>query len=162
MLGDRAAPDHDTALVSRHIQGMVFLGTPFRGSRHAKWANMLQNIAHAFHETNTQKIKDLETKSEKLKMLAEAFPDVISKRRTEGPKIGVMFCIETLPMKLKMLSTTRVGHYHSLFLEPDSDRDRLWKRTPPGYQVQVITREYTQTILTFANLMQRRMRATKL
>ena len=119
---------------------MVFLGTPFRGSRHAKWANILQNIAHAFHETQSKKIKDLETRSDKLKILAEAFPDVISKRKIEGPKIGVMFCFETRKMTVVgRLFSTLVGHYPSFsFWDLDSDICRLWKRTPHGYQVQVI------------------------
>ena len=79
---------------------MVFLGTPFRGSHIAKWAEMLRKIAHVFHETQSEKLKDLQTKSEKLKILAESFPEIISKRRSEGSKIGVMFCYETLKMKL--------------------------------------------------------------
>ena len=75
---------------------MVFLGTPFRGSRHAKWANTLQNIVHVFKDTNTKKLRDLEVDSDKLKILAEAFPDVLRKRDIEGPRIGVTFFIETL------------------------------------------------------------------
>ena len=75
---------------------MVFLGTPFRGSRHAKWGNMLQNIAHAFLETNTKKIKDLQEDSDKLKTLAEAFPSVLRKRDIKGPRIGIAFFVETL------------------------------------------------------------------
>lgn len=75
---------------------MVFLGTPFRGSRHAKWANTLQNIAHVFFETNTKNTKDLLETSDKLQRLAEAFPDVLRKRDLERRSIGVAFFIETL------------------------------------------------------------------
>lgn len=78
---------------------MIFLGTPFRGSRHAKWANTLQNIAHAFIETNTKKTKDLLETSDKLKTLAEAFPEVLRKRDLERRSIGVAFFVETLKYK---------------------------------------------------------------
>jgi hypothetical protein len=87
---------------------MVFLGTPFRGSRHAKWANILQNIAHAFSETNTNKARDLQERSDKLKILAEAFPDILRKRDIEGPRIGVAFFIETL--KYSGLLVTMIPH----------------------------------------------------
>ncbi len=95
-MGDRTAPSDDTSLIARHIQGFVFLGTPFRGSRQAKWATVLQKIAHAFSETNTSKTRDLQENSDKLKILAEAFPEVLRKRDIEGPRIGVAFFIETL------------------------------------------------------------------
>ncbi|KAL9608001.1 MAG: hypothetical protein Q9167_007133 [Letrouitia subvulpina] len=78
---------------------MVFLGTPFRGSRHAKWANTLQNIVHIFTETNTKKLRDLQVDSEKLKVLVETFPDILRKRDIEGPRIAVTFFIETLKYK---------------------------------------------------------------
>lgn len=77
---------------------MIFLGMPFRGSRHAKWGNILYNIAYAF-EQSSSKVRDLQEKSEKLKILAEAFPEVLRKRDIEGPRIGVAFFIETLKHK---------------------------------------------------------------
>lgn len=98
MIGDRTAPGDNSSLIARHIQGMIFLGTPFRGSRHAKWGNILNNIAHAFAQSSS-KLRDLQEKSEKLKILAEAFPEVLRKRDIEGPRIGVAFFIETLKHK---------------------------------------------------------------
>ena len=77
---------------------------------------MLRKIADVFHETQSEKIKDLQTKSEKLKILAESFPEVISKRRSEGSKIGVMFCYETLKMKLGRYTTGLVRQFSLLLL----------------------------------------------
>lgn len=57
---------------------------------------MLQNVAHAFFETNTKKTKDLLEPSDKLNTLAEAFPDVLRKRDLERPSIGFAFFFETL------------------------------------------------------------------
>ena len=85
---------------------MVFLGTPFRGSNLAKWAEIFRKIANVFHEIQSEKLNDLQTKSEKLKILAESFPEVVNKRRSEGSKIGVMFCYETLKMKLGIVHKT--------------------------------------------------------
>lgn len=98
MIGDRTAPSDNSSLIAGHIQGMIFLGIPFRGSRHAKWGNILYNTAHAF-EQSSSKVRDLQEKSEKLKILAEAFPEVLCKRDIEGPRIGVAFFIETLKHK---------------------------------------------------------------
>lgn len=98
MIGDRTAPSDNSSLIAGHIQGMIFLGMPFRGSRHAKWGNILYKIAHAF-EQSSSKVRDLQEKSEKLKILAEAFPEVLRKRDIEGPRIGVAFFIETLRHK---------------------------------------------------------------
>lgn len=98
MIGDRTAPSDNSSLIAGHIQGMIFLGMPFRGSRHAKWGNILYKMAHAF-EQSSSKVRDLQEKSEKLKILAEAFPKVLRKRDIEGPRIGVAFFIETLRHK---------------------------------------------------------------
>ncbi|KAK3172720.1 hypothetical protein OEA41_006044 [Lepraria neglecta] len=94
--GEQSPPGHDTAIVSSYIQGMIFFGTPFRGSNSAKWANYVQKIAHAFSETNTNKLRDLRENSDKLKMLAEAFPGIHRKRYDKGEIIGVAFFFETL------------------------------------------------------------------
>lgn len=98
MIGDRAAPGDNSSLIARHIQGMIFLGTHFRGSRHAKRGNILNNIAHAFAQSSN-KLRDLQENSEKLKILAEAFPEVLRKRDIEGPRIGVAFFRESLKYK---------------------------------------------------------------
>lgn len=130
MIGDRTAPGDNSSLIARHIQGMIFLGTPFRGSRHAKWGNILNNIAHAVAQSSS-KLRDLQEKSEKLKILAEAFPEVLRKRDIEGPRIGVAFFIE--PLKHKGLLI-------------------VLKRTRRGYQAVVITRVFAQTTKPFVNL----------
>lgn len=75
---------------------MIFLGTPFHGSRHDKWANILHNIALAFVDTNKQNTKDLLESSDKFQTVAEAFADVLRKRDLEQRSIGVAFFIETL------------------------------------------------------------------
>ena len=98
-MGDRTTYNDNTSIIARRIQGMVFPGTPFRGSRHAKWADTLQRIVGVFSETNTNKTRDLQENSDKLKELAEAFPDVLRKRDIQGPRIGVVFFIETLKCK---------------------------------------------------------------
>lgn len=98
-MGDRTTSNNNTSIIAHHIQGMVFLGTPFRGSHHAKWADTLQCIVGVFSETNTSKTRELQENSDKLKELAEAFPDVLRRRDIQGPRIGVVFFIETLKYK---------------------------------------------------------------
>lgn len=93
MIGDRTAPSDNSSLIAHHIQGMIFLGTPFRGSRHAKWVDIIYNI---LNHKSSRNLKDLQETSEKLKILTEAFPEVLRKRDIEGPRIGVAFFIEML------------------------------------------------------------------
>lgn len=119
---------------------MVFLGTPFRGSRHAKWADILQNIAHAFTETNTNKTRDLLATSDKLKILAEAFPEVLRKVNSNGLSVGVAFFIETLKYKKLLVGPRQSSILSDVTLTKSDRRRRLgldsWLWGPRKYPGQ--------------------------
>lgn len=74
---------------------MVFLGTPFYGSPAATWAKTLSVMLSALHDADAQKVKDLDQKSDKLKILAEAFAVALHQRIKDNKEIGVAFFHET-------------------------------------------------------------------
>ena len=79
---------------------MIFLGTPFRGSSAAKWAEIARKVLKVF-AVNTQEhtLKLLGVDSERLDELVRAFSDVLGKRRmSQDPegRIETFFFYETL------------------------------------------------------------------
>jgi len=63
--------------VYKLTQGIVFFGTPHKGSNDAKWGLLLKTIASAAFDTNDKLIRTLEPDSELLDKLARDFQDII-------------------------------------------------------------------------------------
>jgi hypothetical protein len=61
----------------KSTQGIVFFGTPHKGSNDAKWGLILRSIASAAFATNDKIIRALEPDSELLDKLARDFQDII-------------------------------------------------------------------------------------
>jgi hypothetical protein len=74
---------------------MVFLGTPFHGSPMAPLAKVFSGMVSVLHRTHTQKVKDIEQKSEKLQILAESFSSALRQRIKDNREIQVAFFHET-------------------------------------------------------------------
>lgn len=74
---------------------MVFLGTPFHGSPAAPWGKVISTMVSIFHNTDSQKVKDLDEKSEKLQILAESFASAMHQRIRDNNEIRVAFFNET-------------------------------------------------------------------
>ena len=64
---------------------------------------MFQNIIHAFLEINTKKIKSLQKNFDKLKIFAKIFFNVFRKRNIKKYKIDIVFFVETLKYKKKIV-----------------------------------------------------------
>lgn len=82
-----------------HTCGLVFLGTPFEGSAHAKKGLTALNFVSLFSDTKKEDIKDLEKGSLKLAGITEAFTKFLrerDRRQTMQP-IDVACFFETHP-----------------------------------------------------------------
>ncbi|KAF5609139.1 ribonuclease p mrp [Fusarium pseudoanthophilum] len=98
--GENKAETSVEASIARNIRGMVFLGTPFRGSSAARPAEIVRRVLHLFRvDTQRQTLKLLGVDSERLGELTRAFPQVLNKRRSSNEidrRIEAFFFYETL------------------------------------------------------------------
>ena len=83
------------SIIANNTRGMVFLGTPFHGSPIATWGNIISTMVSVLLRTDTQKVRDLDQKSDKLQNLAESFASVLIQRGENNKKINVSFFHET-------------------------------------------------------------------
>jgi len=93
--GALGAETDNVAIVSNNTRGMIFLGTPFHGSPIAPLAKVFSRMVSVLRNTHTQKVKDLEQKSEKLRILAESFASALHQRIRDNKEIRVAFFHET-------------------------------------------------------------------
>ncbi|RSL58869.1 hypothetical protein CEP54_007590 [Fusarium duplospermum] len=85
----------NSSMIANHTRGIVFLGTPFHGSPAAPWGKTISTMVSIIHETDSQKVKDLKQKSEKLQILAESFASALHQRIRDNNEIRVAFFNET-------------------------------------------------------------------
>ncbi|RSM04795.1 hypothetical protein CDV31_009886 [Fusarium ambrosium] len=85
----------NTSIIANHTRGMVFLGAPFHGSPAAPWGKAISTMVSIIHDTDSQKVKDLKQKSEKLQILAESFASALHQRIRDKNEIRVAFFNET-------------------------------------------------------------------
>ncbi|KAI1409381.1 Alpha/Beta hydrolase protein [Hypoxylon sp. FL1857] len=81
--------------IANHTKGVMFFGTPHRGSGLASWANILGNVLKAASlgtSTNVQLARDLEPESKLLERISESFI-------SNCGKIQIVSCYETSKMK---------------------------------------------------------------
>ncbi|EEU38687.1 uncharacterized protein NECHADRAFT_83088 [Fusarium vanettenii 77-13-4] len=85
----------NASLIASHTRGMVFLGTPFHGSPAAPWGKAISTMVSIIHDADSQKVKDLKQKSEKLQILADSFASALHQRIRDNNEIRVAFFNET-------------------------------------------------------------------
>lgn len=73
---------------------MIFLGTPFYGSKIAGWGEVVRRIFNLVQTTDRNTLKSLKLDSMELKDLRLGFPEVIRKRNQTAAKIAVIFFFE--------------------------------------------------------------------
>ena len=108
---------------------------------------ILSAMLSAIHDTDTRKIKDLDQKSDKLKILAEAFAETLHQRIRDNREIGVAFFHET-----KSYYGSLVRSQNSSTIGNFAYFHRLSLNLTLGYPVMVITLPSMQTMSTCANL----------
>ena len=92
--GDRAAEGDSIQSIAQKIKGMIFLGTPFYGSKIAGWGDVARRIFDLVRKTDQNTLKYLKPDSKDLKDLRLGFPEVIRKRNQTSAKIAVVFFFE--------------------------------------------------------------------
>lgn len=92
--GDRAAEGDSINSIAQRTKGMIFLGTPFYGSKIAGWGDVVRRIYSLVQKTDQNTLKNLKLDSKELKDLPVGFPDVIRKRNQTSAKIAVVFFFE--------------------------------------------------------------------
>ncbi|KAI0542086.1 Alpha/Beta hydrolase protein [Xylaria digitata] len=104
--GEQREPSSIAKSITKNLRGLVFLGTPFRGSKHAKLPEIVRKVVDFLGKSTQQStLKFLDPDSEKLDELTRTFPNVLNTRRTSddpADKIRAYFFFETL-------STSRFG-----------------------------------------------------
>lgn len=92
--GNGAAEGDSIHSIAQNIKGMIFLGTPFYGSKIAGWGDVVRRIYSLIQKTDEHTLKSLVVDSKELKDLRLGFPDVIRKRNQSPAKIAVIFFFE--------------------------------------------------------------------
>ncbi|PVH92332.1 hypothetical protein DM02DRAFT_605500 [Periconia macrospinosa] len=92
--GNGATEGDSIRSIAQHIKGMIFLGTPFYGSKIAGWGEVVRRIFGLFQPTDQNTLKNLKLDSKELKDLRLGFPEVIRKRNQASDKVAVVFFFE--------------------------------------------------------------------
>ncbi|RKL31593.1 Vegetative incompatibility protein HET-E-1 [Fusarium proliferatum] len=104
--GEHKPENSAEASIAKNIRGLVFLGTPFRGSSVARPAEVVRRVLDLFKvDTQHQTLKLLGVDSERLDELTRAFPQVLNKRRFSRDidhRIEAFFFYETLKTRWGM------------------------------------------------------------
>lgn len=83
--GDQRSENSAAERIARNLRGMLFMGTPFKGSPAAKLAEIARRILELFKvDTQPQTLKLLGVDSERLDELTRAFASVLGKRRSSN------------------------------------------------------------------------------
>lgn len=118
-MGARRASGDNAAVIARYTQGLIFFGTPFRGSKGAQPAEIARKILSAFRvDTQEKTLRLLGVDSERLNGLNAAFQETMRKRYTSKKpedKIEAMFFYETLKTKGIMVSCHTKGQALAYF-----------------------------------------------
>jgi hypothetical protein len=98
--GDRREEASIARGITKGLRGLIFLGTPFRGSGSAKPAECIRRVLSYFHLTQQDTLKLLGPDSERLDELTLAFAETLGKRRSSQKpedQISAFFFFETKP-----------------------------------------------------------------
>ncbi|CAG8393429.1 unnamed protein product [Penicillium salamii] len=139
---DTHAFNHD---ILSSVRGLIFLGTPFRGSPKAPFATAIEKILSHFCDTTPKTITDLEKDSENLKQISTNFSTLLRERlesRKEKPiQIACFFETKSTIVKGKTLDIVKknVG----LIVSEES-------ATLPGYKPNPINEDH-RTMCKFAD-----------
>ena len=96
-------PQYQT--IKKHTLGVVFFGTPHRGSDKANYGKILANVATGMmHKPKSKLINALQNNSEQLMRLTSEF-------KFEAPDMEIMTFYETKPMGLFSGLVSRLGSF---------------------------------------------------
>jgi len=92
-----------------HTCGTIFLGTPFKGSSKATWAEMGRRVLDWVGDTNASTIQDLNQRSEKLQQISIKFQLLVQSRATSSSlkPIQVACFFEAMKTKRSLLNVKK-------------------------------------------------------
>lgn len=117
--GEQSHNGSGAQAISKNLRGLIFLGTPFRGSKVAKPAEIACRILESFNiDTQKDTLKLLGVDSKPLDELTRAFANVLNKRRSSNDAsdaIEAFFFYETLKTRVGMGSVqVRDRHFRDV------------------------------------------------
>ncbi|KAK3941299.1 Alpha/Beta hydrolase protein [Diplogelasinospora grovesii] len=86
--------------LAEKVRGMIFLGTPFAGSKKAKWAKIAADLLASLATTNADKVKDLEERSKLLMEINHNFARFIKERDRNRPWVEIACYFEEIPTRV--------------------------------------------------------------
>lgn len=102
--GEQSHEGSAAQTIAKNLRGLIFLGTPFRGSKAAKPAEIARRVLDSFGiDTQKETLKLLGVESKPLVELTNAFANVLNKRRSSkkvSDRIEAFFFYETLKTSL--------------------------------------------------------------
>ncbi|RYC59204.1 hypothetical protein CHU98_g7008 [Xylaria longipes] len=99
--GEQSSDDSSAKAIVKNIRGMIFLGTPFRGSVAAGPAESVRRILQLMGaDTQEDTLKNLGMNSEKANELTRSFSNLLIKRKRSNDQIHAFFFYETLATQI--------------------------------------------------------------
>ncbi|KAJ5159113.1 phosphorylase superfamily protein [Penicillium coprophilum] len=89
--------------IEKSTQGIIFLGTPHRGSDNAKWGQIISRIGAIGGSTQTEHLNVLRQNSQALLELSDTFLDL-----AKNPRLQTVSFYETQKMKVKAWKSVKV------------------------------------------------------
>lgn len=91
--------------VADSTHGVLFMGTPHRGSDQAQWGGILTSVLGYIKQDNSELVKRLNKEEPRLALLQERFAKFLEKRKEEQRPVSITCFFEELPVPL--LGTVR-------------------------------------------------------
>ncbi|KAI8648856.1 NB-ARC domain-containing protein [Fusarium sp. Ph1] len=98
ILQSRNNPNHRRRDIFAHLKGIIFMGTPHKGSWMADWANMPASALGLVKSTNKSLLRILETDDQLLESIQARFLALIREQREAGRQLEVTCFFEELPL----------------------------------------------------------------
>lgn len=100
ILRSRNNPDHHLRGIFEHTKGIVFMGTPHRGSWMADWAKMPASALGLIKSTSLTLLDLLQRDSQLLESIQVDFWSMIRDLRESGRSLEIMCFYEELPLRV--------------------------------------------------------------
>ena len=78
--------------------GIIFMGTPHRGSEQAQWGGILASVLGYVKQDNAELVKRLNKEEPRLALLQERFAKMLEMRKEVGRPVNITCFYEELPV----------------------------------------------------------------
>ncbi|KAI9766019.1 MAG: hypothetical protein M1840_007026, partial [Geoglossum simile] len=133
-------PDRHLRKILESTRGIMFLGTPHRGSGLARWAEMLAKSIGLIKQTNPQILQVLQQDSEVLARIQESFRIMVRARNQQGFRpIEITCFFEELPLtgigSVVPLDSAILPGYTQIGIHSNhADMTKFEDRNDPGFK----------------------------